>query len=55
MKDYLRKLRDLILRSNEGNTQNPLHLPDLMMVVTATGLAYRDDDVLVIPLTTLKP
>lgn len=54
MKDYLRKLRDLISKSNEGNTQTPLHLPDLMMVVTATGLAYRDDDVLVIPLTTLQ-
>lgn len=53
-KAHLRKLRDLISKSNEGNTQTPLHLPDLMMVVTATGLAYRDDDVLVIPLTTLQ-
>lgn len=35
--------------------QTPLHFPDLMIVVTATGLAYRDDDVLVIPLTTLRP
>ena len=53
-KDHLRKLKELIIQHNAGNSQTPLRLPDLMIVMTATGIAYRDDDVLVIPLAALK-
>ena len=53
-KKHLRKLKELIAQHNEENHQTPLRLPDLMIVMTATGMAYRDDDVLVLPLTALK-
>lgn len=53
-KKHLRKLKELIAQHNEGNSQTPLRLPDLMIVMTATGMAYRDGDVIVIPLTALK-
>ena len=54
-KAHLRKLKELIAKYNEGNSQTPLRLPDLMIVITAEGIAYRDDDVLIIPLATLRP
>ena len=53
-KKHLRKLKELIAHHNEENHQTPLRLPDLMIVMTATGMAYRDYDVLVLPLTALK-
>lgn len=53
-KRHLKELKELIARYNENNSQTPLRLPDLMMVITATGMAYQDDDVLVVPLTVLK-
>ena len=54
-KAHLKKLKELIAKHNEGNSQTPLRLPDLMIIITAGGIAYRDDDVLIIPLTTLRP
>ena len=53
-KKHLREIKDLIIKYNNSNEQTPLRLPDLLIVMTATGIAYRDGDVLVIPLTTLK-
>ena len=53
-KKHLRKLKELIAQHNKENHQTPLRLPDLMIVMTATGMAYRDDDVLVLPLTALR-
>lgn len=53
-KNHLRQIKELIIKYNKDNFQTPLRLPDLMIVITATGIAYRDNDVLIIPLTTLK-
>lgn len=53
-KNHLRKLKALIAQYNRCNSQTPLRLPDLMIVITGTGMAYRDDDVFVIPLPVLK-
>ena len=53
-KNHLRKLKELIAQYNSNNFQTPLRLPDLMIVMTATGMVYRDDDVLILPLTALK-
>ncbi len=54
-KAHLKKLKELIAKYNEGNSQTPLRLPDLMIVITAGEIAYRDDEVLIIPLATLRP
>ena len=53
---HLLQLKELIAKHNRTETQTPLREPDLLMVITATGMAYRDPSgVLIIPLTTLKP
>lgn len=53
-KNHLRKIKELIIQYDKNTVQTPLRLPDLMIVITATSIAYRDNDVLIIPLTTLK-
>lgn len=53
---HLEKIRDLIIKYNETEKQCPLRIPDLMLVITAFGMAYRyPSGVCVIPLTVLKP
>ena len=53
-KKHLKELKELIARYNENNSQTPLRLPDFMMVITATGMAYQDGEVFVVPLEVLK-
>lgn len=53
-KKHLKELKELIARYNENNSQTPLRLSDFMMVITATGMAYQDGEVLVVPLEVLK-
>lgn len=52
---HLVSLRELIRQRNECERQMPLHLPDLLIVLTGGELAYtRADGVKVIPLGCLK-
>ena len=52
---HLLEIERLIKKHNEEETQVPLRLPDLKIVITGTEYGYkRDDGVLVIPLTCLK-
>lgn len=52
---HLLEIRRLIAERNKRETQAPLRLPDLMMVLTGGHMAYtRSDGVKVIPLACLK-
>ena len=52
---HLLEIEKLIKKHNEEETQVPLRLPDLKIVITGTEYGYkRDDGVLVIPLACLK-
>lgn len=48
---HLCEIERLIVESNQSNSQNPLRVPDLKIVVTGTQYGYRrDDGVFVIPI-----
>ena len=52
---HLCEIERLIKVSNQLETQNPLRLPDIKMIITGTQYGYRrDDGVLVIPIGCLK-
>ncbi|MCD8021674.1 MAG: DUF4143 domain-containing protein [Lachnospiraceae bacterium] len=52
---HLLELRDLIEAYNKKETQCPLRLPDLLLVITGGEMAYaREDGVKVIPIGCLK-
>ena len=52
---HLLEIEKLIKKHNAEETQVPLRLPDLKIVITGTEYGYkRDDGVLVIPLACLK-
>lgn len=52
---HLCEIERLIAESNQSNSQNPLRLPDLKIVVTGTQYGYRRaDGVFVIPIGCLK-
>lgn len=52
---HLIKIENLIKQHNKNETQCPLRLPDLKIIVTGTQYGYkRDDGVLVIPIGCLK-
>lgn len=53
--NHLLKIKSLIKQYNEKEKQCPLREPDLLIVLTATNLAYkREDGVFVIPIGCLK-
>lgn len=48
-------MKRLIVESIQANSQNPLRVPDLKIVVTGTQYGYRrNDGVFVIPIGCLK-
>ena len=52
---HLCEIEELIKRFNAKETQCPLRLPDLKLVITGTKYGYRrDDGVFVIPIGCLK-
>lgn len=52
---HLCKIENLIKEYNKEESQTPLRLPDLKIIITATEYGYkRDDGVLVIPIGCLK-
>ena len=52
---HLCEIERLIVESNQANSQNPLRVPDLKIVVTGTQYGYRrDDGVFVIPIGCLR-
>ena len=52
---HLNKIERLVAKRNEAETQVPLRLPDLKLVVTATEYGYRrSDGVLVLPIGCLR-
>lgn len=52
---HLCEIERLIIESNQSNSQNPLRVPDLKIVVTGTQYGYRrEDGVFVIPIGCLK-
>lgn len=52
---HLCEIERLIVESNQSNSQNPLRVPDLKIVVTGTQYGYRrDDGVFVIPIGCLR-
>ena len=52
---HLIELKNLIKERNEKESQMPLRLPDLLIVLTGGKLAYtREDGVKIIPLGCLK-
>lgn len=54
--EHLVTLRELIRENNRKETQCPLRMPDLLMVITGGELGYtRPDGVHVIPISALKP
>ena len=53
--EHLLKIRNLIRKKNETETQVPLREPDLLMVITGGEMAYtRPDGVKIIPIGVLK-
>ena len=53
--EHLLKLRDLIRKHNETETQVPLREPDLLIVMTGTETAFRrEDGVIVLPIGCLR-
>lgn len=54
--EHLLEIERLIKEFNKKETKNPIRLPDLKIVITATKYGYRrDDGVLVIPIGCLNP
>ncbi|MGN1190280.1 MAG: hypothetical protein ACI4SL_07795, partial [Candidatus Ornithospirochaeta sp.] len=52
---HLCEIERLISEYNKRENQVPLRLPDLKLVITATGYGYkRDDGVFVVPIGCLK-
>ena len=52
---HLLEIEELVKKHNEDETQVPLRLPDLKIVITGTEYGYRrDDGVFVIPIGCLK-
>ena len=52
---HLLQIEELIKKRNEEETQVPLRLPDLKIIVTGTEFGYkRDDGVFVIPIACLR-
>ena len=48
--------KDFIIESANINTQTPMRLPDLKIIIIGTKYGYkREDGVFVIPLACLKP
>ncbi|MGI6137039.1 MAG: ATP-binding protein [Clostridiales bacterium] len=53
---HLLEIERLIKEANKLETQSPIRLPDLKIVITATQYGYRrDDGVFVVPIGCLKP
>lgn len=53
---HLLEIERLIKEVNKMETQSPIRLPDLKIVITATQYGYRrDDGVFVVPIGCLKP
>ena len=54
--DHLKEVARLIAEYNKSETQCPLRMPDLLMVITGGERAYtREDGVIVCPIAALKP
>ena len=54
--DHLKEVARLIAEYNKSETQCPLRMPDLLMVITGGERAYtREDGVIVCPIAVLKP
>ena len=54
--DNLKEVARLIAEYNKSETQCPLRMPDLLMVITGGERAYtREDGVIVCPIAALKP
>ena len=52
---HLNKIERLIKEYNENETQVPLRLPDLKIIITGTQYGYRrEDGVFVIPIGCLR-
>ena len=52
---HLLKIEELINEYNKRETQSPLRLPDLKIVITGTEYGYkREDGVFVVPIGCLK-
>ncbi|MCD8301033.1 MAG: DUF4143 domain-containing protein [Clostridiales bacterium] len=52
---HLLQIEDLVKKYNEKETQCPLRLPDIKMIITGTQYGYRrEDGVLVVPIGCLK-
>ena len=53
--EHLSKIENLIKKYNENEKQNPIRIPDLKIVITATKYGYKlDNGVFVIPIGCLK-
>ena len=53
--EHLKEVKRLIGEYNKGETQCPLRMPDILMVVTGGEYAYkREDGVIVCPISALK-
>ena len=52
----VKNFNGLVVEYNKTETQCPLRLPDLLMVITGGEYAYtRDDGVVVCPISALRP
>ena len=52
---HLNTIESLVRKYNETETQCPLRIPDLKLIITGTKYGYRrDDGVFVIPVGCLK-
>ena len=53
--EHLSKIENLIKKYNENEKQNPIRMPDLKIIITATKYGYKlDNGVFVIPIGCLK-
>lgn len=53
--EHLSKIENLIKKYNENEKQNPIRIPDLKIIITATKYGYKlDNGVFVIPIGCLK-
>jgi predicted AAA+ superfamily ATPase len=54
--EHLKEIKRLVSEYNKSESQCPLRLPDLLMVITGGEYAYtREDGVVVCPVSALKP
>ena len=54
--EHLLEIRRLIVERNKTESQCPLRIPDVMMVITGGAEAYtRNDGVHVVPISAMKP